>query len=90
MLLRAGADVNYPKSYPPILEAVRRGHGTYIETVIESGADVDLLCVNLKSLFCRTEIGQKQCAVILSHTGADVNVALSVAEAALISCRGQL
>ena len=85
ILIRAGANVNYPFDFPPILEAARKGHYQCVDIMIQAAADMNEERVSLNDLICQARIDKDDSADVLMHIGADMSVVLSTAEACLIS-----
>ena len=86
ILIRAGASVNCPFDFPPILEAARKGHYRCVDIMIQAAADMNEERVSLNDLVCQARIDNDDVtADVLMHLGADMSVVLSTAEACLIS-----
>ena len=85
ILIRAGANVNCPFDFPPILEAARKGHYRCVDITIQAAADMNEERVSLNDLVCQARIDNDDSADVLMHLGADMSVVLSTAEACLIS-----
>ena len=84
LLIKAGDDANYPRKFPPILEAVRRGHPKCVDVLLQSEIDIGQECCSLNRMIRVAQRDHGQCVDVLRHTGADMNVVLSIGEAALI------
>ena len=83
LLVLAGANVNYPLKFPPILEAAKNGNVKCIYVLFEGGANVDIQCTTMKKLIkSAIQEDQNVCAKVLINSGAELDAKISTAEAA--------
>ena len=84
IIVRAGADVNFPSNVPPVLEAAKYGHNKCVDIILV----LDLY--SIERTFCLNDFiwqlykDQELCMDILLHIGADMSAGLSPAEATLL------